>query len=83
MTKIVEALTTLTDVATGKSTSKPKGPFAAQYIAFVYLPSVILIASTAAVKVSWTPLAVVAAAALGGYQFYSNRTNRTILFLHA
>ena len=75
MTKIVEVLTAVTDVVSGKSTSKPSGPLAPQYIAFVYIPSAILIAGTAAVKTSWTPLAVVAAAALGGYQFFSNRTS--------
>ncbi|KAK5727384.1 NADH-cytochrome b5 reductase [Elasticomyces elasticus] len=78
MTKIVEVLTALTDVVTGKSTSKPTGPFAAQYIAFVYLPSAILIASTAAIKVSYTPVAVVAAVALGGYQFYTNQEKKVL-----
>jgi hypothetical protein len=73
MTKIVEALTAITDVATGKSTSKPTGPLAPQYIAFVYVPSIALIAGTAAVKASWTPLAAVVAACLGAYQIYNNR----------
>ncbi|KAK3117902.1 NADH-cytochrome b5 reductase [Teratosphaeriaceae sp. CCFEE 6253] len=78
MTGIVDVFTAITDVASGKSTTKPSGPFAAQYIAFVYLPSVILIASTAAIKVSWTPLAVVVAAALGGYQFYTNQERKVL-----
>ncbi|KAK0841372.1 NADH-cytochrome b5 reductase [Friedmanniomyces endolithicus] len=79
MTKIVDALTTITDVVTGKSTTKPTSPFAAQYIAFVYLPSLILIASTAAINISYTPLAVLAAVALGGYQFYTNPIYRFAL----
>ena len=74
MTKIVEALTAVTDVATGKSTSKPTGPLAPQYIAFVYLPALVLIGATAAVKASWTPAAVVVAAALGAWQVWTNRT---------
>ncbi|KAK1071819.1 NADH-cytochrome b5 reductase, partial [Friedmanniomyces endolithicus] len=78
MTKIVDALTTITDVVTGKSTTKPTGPFAAHYIAFVYLPSLILIASTAAIRISYTPLAVLAAVALGGYQFYTNQERKAL-----
>ncbi|KAK0251144.1 NADH-cytochrome b5 reductase [Friedmanniomyces endolithicus] len=78
MTKIVDALTTITDVVTGKSTTKPTSPFAAQYIAFVYLPSLILIASTAAINISYTPLAVLAAVALGGYQFYTNQERKAL-----
>jgi hypothetical protein len=73
MTKAVEVLTAITDVATGKSTTKASGPLAPQYIAFVYIPSIALIAGTAAVKASWTPLAAVVAVALGAYQVYNNR----------
>ncbi|KAK4561263.1 NADH-cytochrome b5 reductase [Recurvomyces mirabilis] len=78
MTKIVEVLTALTDVVSGKTTSKPSGPFALQYIAFVYIPSVILIVGTAAVKTSWTPLAVVVATAWGGYQFFTNQEKKAL-----
>ena len=57
-----------------KFTSKPTGPLAPQYINFVYIPSAILIASTALFKVTWIPVAVAIAAALGGFQFYNNRS---------
>ncbi|KAK0825074.1 NADH-cytochrome b5 reductase [Friedmanniomyces endolithicus] len=78
MTKIVDALTTITDVVTGKSTTKPTSPFAAQYVAFVYLPSAILIASTAAINITYTPLAVLVAIALGSYQFYANQERKAL-----
>ncbi|KAK5109864.1 NADH-cytochrome b5 reductase [Meristemomyces frigidus] len=78
MTKIVEVLTVLTDVATGKSTSKPTGPFAPQYIAFVYIPSFILVAGTAAIKASWLPVAIVVALALGGYQTFANQEKKAL-----
>ena len=45
-----------------------------QYVNFVYIPSAILIASTAVFKATWVPLAVAVAAALGGFQFWQNRT---------
>ena len=67
------AFTAATDVFGGKQTAKPTGPFAPQYITFVYIPSAILIAGTALLNVAWTPYAVAVAAALGGYQFYANR----------
>lgn len=66
-------VTAATDVFGGKQTAKPTGPFAPQYITFVYIPSAILIAGTALLNVAWTPYAVAVAAALGGYQFYANR----------
>ena len=72
----VQAFTAVTDAFGGKQSSKPTGPFAPQYITFVYIPSAILIASTALLKASWTPLALAIAAALGGFQFYANRTLR-------
>ena len=71
--KGVAAFTAATDVFGGKQTAKPTGPFAPQYITFVYIPSAILIAGTALLNVAWTPYAVAVAAALGGYQFYANR----------
>lgn len=71
--KGVAAFTAVTDVFGGKQTAKPTGPFAPQYITFVYIPSAILIAGTALLNVAWTPYAVAVAAALGGYQFYANR----------
>lgn len=74
MVQSVQALTAITDVFTGKQTAKPTSPLAPQYVVFVYIPSVILIAGTALTKASWTPLALAVAAALGGYQFYANRT---------
>ena len=58
-------------------TSKPTGPLAPQYVNFVYIPSVILIAGTAAFNLKWIPLAVAIAAALGGFQVFQNRTFNT------
>lgn len=58
-----------------KFSSKPTGPLAPQYVNFVYIPSAILIAGTALFKATWVPLAVAVAAALGGIQFYQNRTS--------
>lgn len=55
-------------------TAKPVGPLAPQYINWVYIPTVVLAAGIALVKVQWTPLALIAALALGGFQYYSNRT---------
>lgn len=75
MVQSVQALTAITDAFTGKQTAKPTSPLAPQYITFVYIPSVILIAGTTLYNASWTPLAVAVAAALGGYQFYTNRTS--------
>lgn len=56
-------------------TAKPTGPLAPQYITGVYIPSVILIAGTAVFKLQWLPLALAVCAALGGYQFFGNRTS--------
>lgn len=66
-----------------KFSSKPVGPLSPQYVNFVYIPSAILIAGTALLKATWLPIAVAVAAALGGFQFYSNRTasNFKIAFL--
>lgn len=55
-------------------TAKPMGPFAIQYITGVYIPSAVLILGAAVFKAQWIPLAVAFAAALGGFQFYNNRT---------
>lgn len=55
-------------------TAKPTGPLAPQYITGVYVPSAILIAGTAVFKLQWLPLALAVCAALGGYQFFANRT---------
>ncbi|RMY32303.1 hypothetical protein D0865_14766, partial [Hortaea werneckii] len=77
--KGVAAFTAATDVFGGKQTAKPTGPFAPQYITFVYIPSAILIAGTALLNVAWTPYAVAVAAALGGYQFYANQEERKVL----
>ena len=41
----------------------------------VYIPSAVLIAGTAALKVQWLPVAVAAAAVWGGFQFWQNRTS--------
>ncbi|EMC93880.1 hypothetical protein BAUCODRAFT_212726 [Baudoinia panamericana UAMH 10762] len=77
-TKVVELLTAVTDVTTGKGTAKPTGPFAPQYIVSVYVPSLLLIATTAAVKASYTPVAVALAAAWGGYQFYAHQETKVL-----
>ncbi|KAI6858429.1 hypothetical protein D0864_07310 [Hortaea werneckii] len=71
-------VTAATDVFGGKQTAKPTGPFAPQYITFVYIPSAILIAGTALLNVAWTPYAVAVAAALGGYQFYANQERKVL-----
>jgi hypothetical protein len=55
-------------------TAKPTGPLAPQYITGIYVPSAILIVGTAAFKLQWLPLALAVCAALGGYQFFANRT---------
>ena len=55
------------------STAKSGGLLAPQYVQFVYIPSAILIAGAALIRVSLVPVAVAIAAALGGYQFYANR----------
>lgn len=55
-------------------TAKPAGPLAPQYITGVYVPSAILVAGAAIFKQQWIPLALAVSVALGGYQFYSNRT---------
>ncbi|KAK4540114.1 NADH-cytochrome b5 reductase [Oleoguttula mirabilis] len=78
MVQGVQALTAITDAFAGKQTAKPTSPLAPQYIAFVYIPSVILIAATALTKASWTPVALVVAAALGGYQFYVNQEKKVL-----
>jgi hypothetical protein len=58
-------------------TAKPTGPLAPQYITGVYVPSAILIVGTAAFKLQWLPLAIAVCAALGGYQFFTNRTRHS------
>ena len=60
-------------------TYKPTGPLAPQYVNGVYIPSAILIVGVAVAKASWLPFAFVVAAALGGYQFYTNRKAPPIL----
>lgn len=64
---------TIISTMSGAHTAKPIGPLSPQYINFVYIPSAILIAGTAAFKLQWVPLALAVAAALGGFQFYTNR----------
>jgi cytochrome-b5 reductase len=60
-----------------KFTAKPSGPLAPQYVNFVYIPSAVLIAGAALIRVSLVPVAVAIAAVLGGYQFYANRMINT------
>ncbi|KAK5135575.1 NADH-cytochrome b5 reductase [Meristemomyces frigidus] len=78
MEKPIQAMTAVTDAFSGKQTAKPTSPFAPQYITFVYIPSIILIAGTALLKASWTPLAFAIAAALGGFQFYANQERKVL-----
>ena len=64
------------------ATAQSSGLLAPQYVNFVYIPSAILIAGAAMFRISLVPIAVAIAAALGGYQFYANRTktpNETLL----
>ena len=66
-----------------KHTYKPAGPFDQQYITRVYIPSALFIAAVALVKIQYTPIAIAAAAALAGWQFFNNRTylRRIYMFL--
>ncbi|GAB7362793.1 hypothetical protein MBLNU230_g3096t1 [Neophaeotheca triangularis] len=61
-----------------KHTAKPTGIFAPQYVTGVYIPSTVMVVGAAIFKSSWMPLAVAAAAALGGFQFYSNQTKKVL-----
>ncbi|KAK3715135.1 NADH-cytochrome b5 reductase [Vermiconidia calcicola] len=61
-----------------KFTPKPTGPLAPQYVNFAYIPSAILIAGTALLKVAWLPIAVAVAAALSAFQFYNNQTKKVL-----
>ena len=56
-----------------KHTYRPTGPLAPQYINGVYIPATLLIATTALLKLEWTPFAIAIAAALAGYQVYAHR----------
>lgn len=67
-----------TSTMSTQHTAKPTGPLAPQYVTGVYIPSAILIVGTAAFKLQWLPLALAVAAALGGYQFFNNRTIPTV-----
>jgi len=46
---------------------------AEQYVNGIYIPATLIIFTTALTKIQWTPFAVLAAAALAGYQIYFNR----------
>lgn len=59
-----------------KFAAKPTGPLTPQYVYFVYIPSAILIAGTALLKVQLLPVAVAISAALAGWQVFNNRTMR-------
>ncbi|KAF2770627.1 ferredoxin reductase-like protein [Teratosphaeria nubilosa] len=68
----------MTDLASGRGSAKPTGPFAPQYIIGVYIPSVLLIAGAAAIKTSYVPFAVAVAAVIGGFQFYNNQEKKVL-----
>ncbi len=54
-------------------TVKPTSALSPQYITGVYIPSVLLIVGVAIAKKEYLPFAVIIAALLGGYKFYSTR----------
>lgn len=57
----------------GAGTYKPTGPFAPQYVTYVYIPSAVLILGAAVVKKEYLPIAIAISAALAGWQFFNNR----------
>jgi len=59
-------------------TYKPTGPFAPQYVNYVYLPSAILIIGAVLVKPAFVPVALGVAAVLGGYVFYTNQVQKVL-----
>ncbi|KAF2222427.1 NADH-cytochrome b5 reductase 1 [Elsinoe ampelina] len=58
--------------------AKQTGPLAPQYINGVYIPSALLIVTTALIKIQYTPIAIALAACLAGYQVFANKT-KTVL----
>ncbi|KAG8629888.1 hypothetical protein KVT40_001507 [Elsinoe batatas] len=58
--------------------AKQTGPLAPQYINGVYIPSALLIVTTALIKIQYTPIAIALAACLAGYQVFANKS-KTVL----
>lgn len=54
-------------------TIKPTSALSPQYVTGVYIPSALLLVGVAIAKKEWLPFAVIIAALLGGYRFYSSR----------
>ncbi|KAI4260573.1 MAG: hypothetical protein L6R35_007431, partial [Caloplaca aegaea] len=59
-------------------TIKPTSALSPQYVTGVYLPSALLLVGVAIAKKEWLPFAVVIAALLGGYKFYSNQSRKVL-----
>ncbi|KAL9019099.1 MAG: hypothetical protein Q9185_003641 [Variospora sp. 1 TL-2023] len=59
-------------------TIKPTSALSPQYVTGLYIPSALLLVGVAIAKKEWLPFAVVIAALLGGYKFYSNQSRKIL-----
>ncbi|KAI4225128.1 MAG: hypothetical protein L6R36_004148 [Xanthoria steineri] len=59
-------------------TIKPTSLFSPQYITGVYIPSALLLVGVAIAKKEYLPFAVIIAALLGGYRFYSTQSRNVL-----
>lgn len=62
----------------GAGTYKPTGPFAPQYVTYVYIPAAVLILGAAVVKKEYLPIAIAISAALAGWQFFNNQVKKVL-----
>ncbi|PNS20210.1 hypothetical protein CAC42_5660 [Sphaceloma murrayae] len=58
--------------------SKESGPLASHYINGVYIPSALVIFTTALIKLEYTPIAIAFAAVLAGYQVFANKSKKVL-----
>ncbi|KAI4090375.1 MAG: hypothetical protein LQ344_004805 [Seirophora lacunosa] len=59
-------------------TIKPTSALSPQYVTGVYIPSALLLVGVAIAKKEWLPFAVIIAALLGGYRFYSSQSRKVL-----